>query len=72
MTNSSTRSVARADLSPQVSPTSCRSVTQTVNGSHKSVIQDYSLERDGVGEAHCLRQFHRGRIPVGHLHLPRL
>ncbi|GLT60977.1 hypothetical protein SLA2020_337140 [Shorea laevis] len=48
MTSSSTRSVAGADLSPL---TSSRSVTQTVNGSHKFVIQGYSLAKGmGVGK----------------------
>lgn len=51
MTNSSTTPVAKPDLSPLVSPTSSRSVTQTVNGSHKFVIQGYSLAKGmGVGK----------------------
>ncbi|GLT48397.1 hypothetical protein SLA2020_220270 [Shorea laevis] len=51
MTNSSTAPVGKPDLSPLVSPTSSRSVTQTVNGSHRFVIQGYSLAKGmGVGK----------------------
>ncbi|KAF4378456.1 hypothetical protein G4B88_027516 [Cannabis sativa] len=39
------------DKSPLLSPTSSRSVTETVNGSHKFVIQGYSLAKGmGVGK----------------------
>lgn len=40
-----------ADKTPLLSPTSSRSVTETVNGSHKFVIQGYSLAKGmGVGK----------------------
>ncbi|CAI0452365.1 unnamed protein product, partial [Linum tenue] len=52
--NSSIRrsdSMAKPDTSPVLSPTSSRSVTQTVNGSHRFVIQGYSLAKGmGVGK----------------------
>ncbi|XP_010520490.1 PREDICTED: BTB/POZ and MATH domain-containing protein 5 [Tarenaya hassleriana] len=39
------------DLAPAPSPTSSRSVTQTVNGSHQFVIQGYSLAKGmGIGK----------------------
>ncbi|XP_022731079.1 BTB/POZ and MATH domain-containing protein 4-like [Durio zibethinus] len=42
---------AKADRSPLVSPTSSRSVTETVNGSHRFMIQGYSLAKGmGVGK----------------------
>ncbi|CAI0397389.1 unnamed protein product, partial [Linum tenue] len=44
-------SMAKPDTSPVLSPTSSRSVTQTVNGSHRFVIQGYSLAKGmGVGK----------------------
>ncbi|CAL1404528.1 unnamed protein product [Linum trigynum] len=43
--------MAKPDTSPVLSPTSSRSVTQTVNGSHRFVIQGYSLAKGmGVGK----------------------
>lgn len=40
-----------ADKNPLVSPTSSRSVTETVNGSHRFVIQGYSLAKGmGIGK----------------------
>ncbi|XVE79106.1 hypothetical protein DITRI_Ditri14bG0031400 [Diplodiscus trichospermus] len=53
MTNGATSLVATAksEQSPLVSPTSSRSVTETVNGSHRFVIQGYSLAKGmGVGK----------------------
>ncbi|XVE59742.1 hypothetical protein DITRI_Ditri05aG0070700 [Diplodiscus trichospermus] len=53
MTNSATSpaATAKADQRPLISPTSSRSVTQTVNGSHRFVIQGYSLGKGmGVGK----------------------
>ncbi|EOY33157.1 BTB/POZ and MATH domain-containing protein 4 isoform 3 [Theobroma cacao] len=53
MTNRATSPTATAEVeqSPLVSPTSSRSVTETVNGSHRLVIQGYSLAKGiGVGK----------------------
>ncbi|OMO77171.1 BTB/POZ-like protein [Corchorus olitorius] len=53
MTNSatSTTATAKAEQTAVVSPTSSRSVTETVNGSHRFVIQGYSLAKGmGVGK----------------------
>ncbi|KAJ9189106.1 hypothetical protein P3X46_000437 [Hevea brasiliensis] len=43
--------VPKSETSPLVSPSSSRSVTETVNGSHRFVIQGYSLAKGmGVGK----------------------
>lgn len=43
--------VSTEKAAPQSSPSSSRSVTQTINGSHKFVIQGYSLAKGmGVGK----------------------
>ncbi|XP_038880019.1 BTB/POZ and MATH domain-containing protein 4-like isoform X2 [Benincasa hispida] len=47
-TNSNTPTATAPEKSPSASPTSSRSVTHTVNGSHKFVIQGYSLAK-GMG-----------------------
>jgi speckle-type POZ protein len=45
------QSVNMTEPNPLVSPTTSRSVTETVNGSHKFVIQGYSLAKGmGVGK----------------------
>uniref|UniRef100_A0ACD5X593 Uncharacterized protein n=1 Tax=Avena sativa TaxID=4498 RepID=A0ACD5X593_AVESA len=44
------------------------SVKDMVNGSHNFMIQGYSLAK-GMG-AHCERDLHRGKIPMGDLLLP--
>ncbi|KAE8724877.1 BTB/POZ and MATH domain-containing protein 5 [Hibiscus syriacus] len=53
MTNRATSPAVtlKAEQSPLISPTSSRSVTETVNGSHRFVIQGYSLAKGmGVGK----------------------
>lgn len=51
MTNSSTSPVAKADPNQLDLPTSSRSVTNTVNGSHTFYVQGYSLAKGmGVGK----------------------
>ncbi|XP_023531781.1 BTB/POZ and MATH domain-containing protein 6-like [Cucurbita pepo subsp. pepo] len=47
-TNSNTPTASAPERSPSDSPTSSRSVTHTLNGSHKFVIQGYSLAK-GMG-----------------------
>ncbi|XP_022147691.1 BTB/POZ and MATH domain-containing protein 5-like [Momordica charantia] len=47
-TNPNTPTATAPEKSPSASPTSSRSVTHTVNGSHKFVIQGYSLAK-GMG-----------------------
>ncbi|KAF5744949.1 BTB/POZ and MATH domain-containing protein 4-like [Tripterygium wilfordii] len=51
MSSSNTTNHMRPEASVLVSPSSSRSVTETVNGSHKFVIQGYSLAKGmGVGK----------------------